>query len=68
MTVTHFEITNRAPYAAGRVFGDRGAYERIDGRLHLAVDPLVAANEVITDLALAPRDEEGYTFVRHASR
>ena len=59
MAVRHLEVTRREPYAEGREFGAAGAYERIDGPLHVAVDPTAAANEGITDLELAPRDDEG---------
>ena len=59
MAVTHLEVTRREPYAEGREFGAAGAYERIDGRLHFAVDPTAPANVAITDLELAPRDDEG---------
>lgn len=59
MAVTRFEVTAREPFAAGREFGDAGAFERIDGRLHFAVDPLDGANAAITDLELAPRDNDG---------
>jgi len=58
MAVTQFEITSRAPFEGGRDFG-AGAYERIDGTLHFAVDPEHAANREVVDLDLAPRDEDG---------
>jgi hypothetical protein len=58
-TVTTLEILRRAPFAGGAVFGAAGAYERIDGRLHFAVDPLHPANAGIVDLALAARDAAG---------
>ena len=37
--VTRWEITSRTPYADGREFGSVGAYERIVGKVHYAVDP-----------------------------
>lgn len=59
MVVTELEITGRAPFAGGQPFGEAGAYERVDGVLRFAVDPLAAANARIVDLALAPRDASG---------
>ena len=57
--VIEVEVTRREPYAAGRQFGDCGAYERIDGVLTFAVDPDNRANRPIVDLDLAPRDAAG---------
>ncbi|MBV9135133.1 MAG: hypothetical protein JO318_20665, partial [Chloroflexi bacterium] len=51
MAVAHLEVTNRRPYAFG--------YERIDGKLHFAVDPIHPANARIVDLDKAPRDANG---------
>ena len=59
MAVVAFEPTARAAYAQGREFGASGAYERIEGRLHFAVDPEHEANAGIVDLELAPRDDTG---------
>ncbi|HLB79363.1 MAG TPA: alpha/beta hydrolase domain-containing protein [Dongiaceae bacterium] len=53
--VVRVEVTERAPFAGGRSFGAVGAYERIRGRLHYAVDPDDPANARIVDLRLAPR-------------
>lgn len=57
--VEKLEILERTPFAEGQKFGDSGAYERIRGRLHYAVDPYDATNGLIVDLALAPRDSQG---------
>jgi hypothetical protein len=59
MAVVKFEVQSREPYEGGVPFGDAGAYERIEGVLHFAVDPLHAANVGIVDLDRAPRDERG---------
>lgn len=59
MAVTGLEIRTRGPYEDGREFGSAGAYERIDGTLHFAVDPGHPANRTIVDLDLVPRDEQG---------
>jgi hypothetical protein len=59
MPITAFDIQNRKPYDAGQAFGEVGAYEQIDGVATVAVDPNNLANALITDLGLAPRDEDG---------
>ena len=59
MAVTRFQVLTRRPYEDGRPFGAAGTYERIDGVLHFAVDPLDAMNAGIADLELAPRDASG---------
>lgn len=51
--VTRVDITERGPLPA------YPGYERIVGRIHFAVDPKLAANHVITDIALAPRNADG---------
>ena len=59
MAVSRLEIQSIRPFADGANFGETGAYLQIDGLVHLAVDPDHPANEVITDLKLAPRDAAG---------
>lgn len=54
-----FQITARQPVAEGQSFGERGAYERIDGRVFYELDPAHAANAAIVDLKLAPRNSAG---------
>src|SRR6266567_1593274 len=51
MAVAHLEVTRRSPFAFD--------YERVDGKLHFAVDPNAPANARIVDLDKAPRDAEG---------
>ncbi|MBL9117636.1 MAG: hypothetical protein JNJ83_21700 [Verrucomicrobiaceae bacterium] len=57
--VTRIEITERASFAGGKIFGSTGAYESIKGRMFLETDPQNAANERISDFQLAPRNERG---------
>jgi hypothetical protein len=57
--VTRFEITAREPFAEGESFGDAGAYERIIGRVHYAIDPQAEQNGGIIDLQHAPRNADG---------
>ena len=59
MAVVTFETLRSEPYQGGMTFGDVGTYERIDGRLHVAVDPLHPRNAAIVDLDLAPRSGDG---------
>src|ERR687885_2601916 len=51
MAVAHLEVTRRSSFPFD--------YERIDGKLHFAVDPKHAANGRIVDLDKAPRDDGG---------
>ena len=64
MTVTHLKIRERQPYLDGHIFGDAGAYERIDGTLTFAVNPEAVANTVIVDLDRAPHDAAGLVHFR----
>src|SRR5579864_5508016 len=50
--VTRVEIASRADLPIAN-------YERIAGKVYFAVDPTLAANQIITDIALAPRNEKG---------
>ena len=54
-----FDIRERTPFADGHEFGRTGAYERLCGRIHFAVDPTAPAQAGIVDLALAPRNADG---------
>src|SRR5690349_17693505 len=57
--VVSFEIASRRPYADGRTFADRGAYEQWRGTVRFAVNPTADANRQIVDLDLAPRNSAG---------
>ena len=57
MPVVDVKVTSREPYDTGVAGGS--AYERLDGSLTFAVDPHSPANAPITDLGLAPTDEDG---------
>ena len=60
MAVTRLEVTRREPVLGGAPFGAGGAYEKIEGVLHFAVDPDARAHEPIADLGLAPRNGRGF--------
>ena len=59
MAVTRLEVTRREPVLGGASFGAGGAYEKIEGVLHFAVDPTARVHEPIADLGLAPRNGRG---------
>jgi len=59
MAVTRLEVTRREPVLGGAPFGAGGAYEKIEGVLHFAVDPDARVHEPIADLGLAPRNGRG---------
>jgi hypothetical protein len=50
--VTRVDVASRADYSVAN-------YERITGKVYFAVDPKLAANQIITDIALAPRNDKG---------
>ena len=52
-------IAERASFAEGRPFEGAGAYERICGKAHFAVDPTSKAQTGIVDIDKAPRDARG---------
>ncbi len=49
----------RVDFAAGTAFGDTGAYERLVGKVHFAIDPAAPGLPAIVDLDLAPRNAAG---------
>lgn len=53
------EVSERTDVLEGRPFGNTGPYERIVGKAYFAVDPKLAANQIITDIDKAPRNDEG---------
>jgi hypothetical protein len=59
VAVINLEIRSRVAYGDSHSFGEAGAYERLDGLIHFAVDPSNAANREIVDLDRAERDVDG---------
>jgi hypothetical protein len=57
--VTRIEVTRRADVLSGRELGLAGAYEKLSGKAYFTVDPMSAANQIITDIDEAPRNAEG---------
>jgi hypothetical protein len=57
--LVRIEVSERSDVLDGKAFATAGPYERIAGKAYFAVDPNLAANKIITDIAKAPRNEEG---------
>lgn len=57
--VVRFVVEQRRSFAGGLEFGTTGAYERLDGRAYLEVDPNDHLNAVIVNLDRAPRNARG---------
>jgi len=57
--VVRIEVQSRADILDGRAFGLAGAYEKIVGKVHFAVDPANPNNQIIADIDKAPRNAEG---------
>jgi hypothetical protein len=53
------EVSERTDVLAGKPFGHTGPYERIVGKAYFAVDPKLAANQIIADIDKAPVNEKG---------
>src|SRR5262249_7329519 len=53
------DIQRREPFAGGVSFGETGAYERLLGNAHFAIDPAEPGLPSIVDLELAPRNGAG---------
>ncbi|MCI3945725.1 hypothetical protein K0038_02768 [Pseudomonas syringae] len=57
--ITRLEILRTEPAFDGVSFGNTGAYERVFARAYGELDPEKAANSIIQDLELAPRNANG---------
>ena len=57
--VLRVEIERRLPLLSGKPFGDRGAYEMLEGRVYFGFDPASEANARIGDIGLAERGPDG---------
>src|SRR2546423_6141179 len=53
------ELLERSDVLAGKAFGAAGPYERLIGRAYFAVDPKLPANQIVTDIDKAPRNDSG---------
>ena len=59
MSEIRFDIQECVPFDDGQTFAEAGAYERLTGRVHFAVDPLHPAYTQVVDLDKAPRNAKG---------
>lgn len=57
--VARVDVSRREDVLSGRIYGDVGAYEWIQGRAHFTLDPLDKRNGDIVDLDRAPRNAQG---------
>src|SRR6185295_14629705 len=57
--VVRLRIERRETILNGRPFGAAGPYEKLVGTVDFALDPNLPRNELIVDLALAPRNARG---------
>ena len=57
--VVRIDVGARSDVADGRAYGLAGAFERIAGTIYFAVDPDNPANQIVTDIAYAPRNTDG---------
>src|SRR3979411_1642916 len=53
------ELSERSDVLAGKSFGSVGSYERLVGKAYFAVDPKLAANQIVCDIDKAPRNDSG---------
>src|SRR6185437_11722040 len=57
--VVSLEVQRHEPILNGKQFGGAGAYEKLVGKVHFALDPKAAINQRIVDLNLAPKNAQG---------
>jgi Alpha/beta hydrolase domain len=57
--VVRFIVEQRRVFADGKAFGTVGPYERLDGTVHMEVDPRDPLNALIVNLDKAPRNARG---------
>ena len=57
--VVRVDVERRGDIADGGSYGSAGAYERLAGRIHYAVDPENPANGIVTDIDYAPTNSAG---------
>ncbi len=57
--VVSLEVQRREPILSGKQFGGAGAYEKLVGKVHFALDPKAAINQRIVDVNLAPKNAKG---------
>ena len=57
--VVRIVVERTTPYADGRIFGEAGVFERLEGTVFMEVDPEDPLNGVVVNLDRAPRNANG---------
>jgi hypothetical protein len=57
--VVRIDVKSRADVVAGKAYGASGAYEKLMGTIHFAIDPRNPVNQIIADIDKAPRNAAG---------
>ena len=57
--VVRIVVEKTTPYGGGKSFGDAGSFERLEGIVHMEVDPEDPLNAVVVNLDRAPRNAKG---------
>ncbi len=57
--VTHLDIQSKTLYKDGQKFGDIGTYEQLKGKVYFEIDPLADNNQMVVDVQLAKRLDNG---------
>jgi Alpha/beta hydrolase domain len=57
--VVRLRVDRREVLLGGKPFGLAGPYEKLVGKVELALDPDLPANRIVVDLPLAPRNARG---------
>ena len=57
--LTKLQMERNETVLGDKAFGLAGAYRKIVGKAHFALDPAIAANKGIVDLGLAPKNSAG---------
>jgi len=52
-------VLERSDVLDGKSFGPAGPYERLAGKVYFELDPKLAANRIVCDIAFAPVNERG---------
>src|SRR5262245_33848786 len=57
--VVRIEVKSSADLLCGKSFGSAGSYEKLSGKIYLAVDPRNSANQIVADIDKAPKNAAG---------
>jgi hypothetical protein len=57
--VKEIQVTGRSEVLNGEAMGTAGPYQQVVAKAYFAVDPKLAANRIVSDIDLAPRNQKG---------